>query len=86
MPDNDVTLRLAREIIRYLESRPEAADTVEGISKWWLMQQRFQNSILEVEGALDYLEGQKLIEKDNSTGRVVCRGTSRLKSGEKLDE
>ena len=83
MPENDVTLRLAEEIIRYLENRPDAADTVEGISRWWLMKQRFQNSIAQVEKALEYLEHQNLIKKDTLTGQVICRGTAQLHAGYK---
>lgn len=37
MPPHDEHLaEIAQAILRYLEHNPQAADTIEGIAKWWL--------------------------------------------------
>ena len=55
--------QLAEEIVRYLEDHPNAADTTEGIAKWWLRLQGFQVSIESVQEALDYLVAKSLVKR-----------------------
>ena len=33
--DSQDESKIAKEILRYLESHPQAADTLEGIEAWW---------------------------------------------------
>ena len=42
-------------IDRYLASRPRATETVEGVAKWWLVRQRYEDSLELVQRALDHL-------------------------------
>jgi Fe2+ or Zn2+ uptake regulation protein len=49
---------VAKEILRYLEKHPHAADTIQGIAEWWLSRQRVQYSVKTVQKALDYLKLQ----------------------------
>lgn len=46
---------VAEEIRRYLASRPDASDTVEGIAKWWITRQRLDESLVVVRMAVDQL-------------------------------
>ena len=54
---------VAREIERYLRNHREAADTVEGIAKWWLQRQRFEDAMETVESALEILVDRGLVER-----------------------
>ena len=64
--------KLAREIISYLREHPHSGDSVEGISRWWVMRQRIQESIYAVRQVLDHLEGAGLIhERRMADGRSV---------------
>ena len=56
-------LAIAQEIRNYLTGHPNAADGLEGIAKWWLSRQRYQENLAKVEKALDYLVTEGLIEK-----------------------
>lgn len=47
---------LVGEIARYLAEHPAAADSVEGIRRWWLMRQRFEEAAMQVERALARME------------------------------
>ena len=57
----DVQL-LADEINRYLHEREFVADTLEGISKWWILRQRLQEEHRRVEQAMEYLCAKGVVE------------------------
>ena len=62
--DHDVR-KIVDQIECYLKNHPNAADTIEGITKWWLPGLGIEVSSLTVQEALNYL-GSKLIVKCNS--------------------
>ena len=45
----------AREILAYLAEHPDAQDTVEGITQWWLVEQEIKYQIAKVKEALSEL-------------------------------
>jgi hypothetical protein len=45
---------IARELERYIDAHPSAADTVDGIARWWLAGP-MQPPVRQVEAALDAL-------------------------------
>ena len=65
---------IAQEIERYLMKRPNAADSLEGITKWWLTRQRFEDALDFVQKALEYLilHG-RIIKTINYDGRCIYR-------------
>ena len=64
----------AQEIERYLQSHPNAADTVEGIVKWWLQRQRYIETIDCVHTALDVLVKKgSVVKRTNADGKNVYR-------------
>jgi Fe2+ or Zn2+ uptake regulation protein len=54
---------IAEEIARYLADHPDAADTVEGIRRWWLLGQRPEHAATQVQHALDWLVHRGLVVK-----------------------
>ena len=69
--DSDVQ-RVADHIEYYLKSHPNAADTIEGITKWWLPGQGMEVSSLIVQQALDYLGSKSAVKcNDNPCGNKV---------------
>lgn len=48
----------AREILSYFLRNPAAADSLEGIARWRLMEQAIHRTIVETEDALDWLVEQ----------------------------
>lgn len=75
MPQNDNEIvRITKEIERYLLTHPYAADTIEGIAKWWLQQQRYTDSIECIHDALDVLVKRGLVKKrTNADGKNIYR-------------
>jgi hypothetical protein len=53
---------LAAEILRYLHSHSTAADTTEGIARWWINRQRIEDTVTRVQSALDRLVAQAQVE------------------------
>jgi len=42
-------------ILDYLLKTPEAKDTLEGISRWWLLKEQIDISVEKISDALQYL-------------------------------
>jgi len=45
----------AREVLNYFLRHPQAADTLEGIARWRLMQEALQRGVEETSRALEWL-------------------------------
>jgi hypothetical protein len=64
--------KLAREILSYLREHPHSGDSVEGISRWWVMRQRISESIYGVRQVLEHLQRSGFIsERRMVDGRSV---------------
>ncbi len=69
-PEHERLIEVVDAILRYLHSHPDAVDTVEGISKWWLPLDYCADKGL-VKTALDRLESQGLVHKRSNADRHV---------------
>lgn len=71
MPENQYgedVLGIAEEVKRYLAEHPNAADSIEGISKWWLARQNLNYPPEKVQAALDYLVEVGVMRKSMGFG------------------
>ena len=65
MPAEDAAVALVAErILRYFDEHPNAADTAEGIRKWWLP----PGAEAPVQAALDALVARGLVELVSAAG------------------
>jgi hypothetical protein len=62
--------RIAREIISYLSAHPDAQDTLDGIVKWWLRDQKTDQHTTLAKEVLADLVTQGLIEKIRMEGQT----------------
>ena len=62
---------VASAINRYISSRPNATETVEGVARWWLVRQRYEDSAEVVQEALNYQESQGKVTKLKVPGGKV---------------
>jgi hypothetical protein len=63
-----------KQILGYFVRNPKAADTLEGVARWRLLEEEIQNSIAQTEAALEWLVAQGLLEKLQPPGsRCVFR-------------
>lgn len=51
----DGSSEVARRILRYLQANPRAADTLEGIVEWWMLQERITETMEQVSKAITWL-------------------------------
>lgn len=65
--DPDV-LAYADEIRQYLDSRPNAADTLSGVV-WWLAKSKLEQNKLKIQLALEYLVEKGVVVRMHSNGR-----------------
>lgn len=61
--NGNVEKEIAEQILAYLREHPDAGDTIEGISEWWLMEQRIKAEVATVKQALESLEKKGQISK-----------------------
>ncbi len=62
MPDWEERVEsVAQEIERYLESHPHAADSLEGISTWWVTRQHIRHELEVVRAALEQLTSSGVV-------------------------
>ena len=62
------------DILAYLADHPKAADTIEGIAQWWLLEQRIRQQIPVIEKALGVLvEKGFVLEQSARNGRTRYR-------------
>ena len=62
--DSANDLDLAQEVLRYFKRNPEAADTLEGVARWRLLDQRIYSTVEQVTRALALLVSRGLVVKE----------------------
>ena len=72
-PGDEAASAVAEEIRSYLREHPLAADTLEGIQRWWIARQRYDESLKRLQRALEQLAAEGAVEKVQVAGRVVYR-------------
>ena len=63
----DEVRSIAAEIMTYLQQRPMASDSLDGITHWWLVQQAIEKNIDLVEQALEELANEGKVSKQVNT-------------------
>ena len=59
----DEIKKVANEIESYLLANPNAADSLHGITTWWIAKQRITENISLVENAVDHLVKSGVIRR-----------------------
>lgn len=79
--------KISERIMKYLQERPYACDTLEGISQFWMEFERVDQSIDAVKNVLDILVekgavikikrngGMPIYKLDQDSLKILCRVT-----------
>lgn len=59
---------LAREILGYFLRNPRAADTLEGVARWRLIEETIHRGVEETKGALAWLVSQGFLQDTSTVG------------------
>ena len=62
----DVDYDVARDILRYFVRNPRAADTVEGVARWRLLDEKIHSNLEQVTRAIGWLVSRKLLVSESS--------------------
>jgi hypothetical protein len=60
--------KTVRAILSYLVEHEGAADTFEGIMRWWMLHEDVKKRILFIQESLDFLVGKEMIQKRSLPG------------------
>lgn len=59
---------LMKQVLSYFVRNPNAADNLEGITRWRLLEEQINRSLQETQVALTWLVGQGFLEEVETTG------------------
>lgn len=59
---------MARDVLSYFLRNPEAADSLEGVARWRLLEEVLHRSLAQVEHAVRWLVRQGLLVRDDRAG------------------
>ncbi len=59
---------ISKKILDYLLKNPEAGDTLEGISRWWVQSEYIEQSVDEVASVLERLTEKGWVKKQEVKG------------------
>jgi Fe2+ or Zn2+ uptake regulation protein len=83
---DEAIVAIAQEISAYLKAHPEAADSLEGVARWWLARQHYEQAINKVKKALEYLVAEGVVTRTSTTGgNTLYSSASRDVSGNQTD-
>jgi hypothetical protein len=71
-----------KEILRYFLRNPQAADNLEGVVRWRLMEARVHRSVERVDQALDWLVAEGFLLKESAMFTDPIFRLNREKDGE----
>lgn len=81
--DEEKVQSIAEEILQYLNRRPLASDSLDGITHWWLVQQSIMKNRELVEQAVEKLvEEGKLTKSERQGHEVLYSAAPQMKTDE----
>ena len=66
--DSEPELEIVKQILNYFVRNPKAADTLEGIARWRLLEEQVHRSFQQTESALTWLVAQGFLEEVETVG------------------
>lgn len=63
--------RVDKEVLCYLVNHPDAQDTLEGILRWWLLEQTVKFNIEKVRMVIDQLVREQLLTRHDGADLQV---------------
>ncbi len=74
LSSDSIVIDTAKAIERYLSTRPSAFETVDGIARWWMVRQRYEDSKDLVQQALNLLVDKGVVARSEMPDGKVMYG------------
>ncbi len=72
--DPEIDVDIAKDILRYFLRNPQAADDLEGVVRWRLLEEKIHRSLEEARVALNWLVSKGLlVEEHGGTSSAMYR-------------
>jgi len=68
MPPEETSDALAKQILRYFLRNPQAADTLEGVAHWRLLDERVHQRVEDISQTLEWLVANGYLRKMTRVG------------------
>ena len=77
--DSEPGSEVVREVLSYFVRNPKAADSLEGVARWRLLEEQVHRTVQETEAAMAYLVSQGFLEEiaTAGSGKVFRMKTNR---------
>jgi len=62
--EKDVDFDYVKDVLRYFLRHPQASDDLEGITRWRLLDQRIEDSLIQVNRAVRWLVSEGVLMQD----------------------
>jgi len=73
---------VVKEVLDYFLRNPKAADSLEGITRWRLLDEAIRRKVTETQQALDWLVRRKFLKKTTVPGKEPVFSLNRDKLAE----
>jgi hypothetical protein len=71
--DPEIDVAVARDILRYFLRNPRAADDLEGVVRWRLLDEKIHRSVAEARAALEWLVSSGLLVEEQAGTSAMYR-------------
>jgi hypothetical protein len=77
---------VAKQVLRYFLRNPQSADTLEGIVRWRLLEERIHHTLVETQSALEQLvaEGYLRVVSVSGSENIYTLNTTKRKKAEEF--
>jgi hypothetical protein len=67
-PESRAKTTIVKQVLGYFVRNPQAADNLEGVARWRLLEVQIQNSLVQTEAAVEWLVAQGFLLEFGSRG------------------
>lgn len=77
---------VAKQVLRYFLRNPQSADTLEGIVRWRLLEERIHHTLVETQSALEQLVAERYLRvvSVSASEKIYTLNTTKRKEAEEF--
>ena len=86
MSSTHVHEEVTKQVLRYFLRNPQSADSLEGVARWRLLEERIHHTLVETQSALEQLVAEKYLRVVSVSGseNIYTLNTAKQKEAEEF--
>ena len=78
--------KVTKQVLRYFLRNPQSADSLEGVARWRLLEERIHHTLVETQSALEQLVAEKYLRVVSISGseHIYTLNTAKRKEAEEF--